>query len=220
MCGICGEVQSAPTARVDLARLSAMCQTIIHRGPDSQGVHIDGPAGLGSTRLAIIDVEGGQMPLSNEDDSIWIVFNGEIYNFAELRNRLERAGHRFATRTDTETIVHLYEEDGMRFVRQLNGMFALAIWDARRRRLVLARDHLGVKPLFYAALPDRLVFASEIKPLIAGGVSREIDPLALHDYLSLNYVPGPRTIFSAVRKLPPGHWLTFDVDTKYRLSQM
>jgi asparagine synthase (glutamine-hydrolysing) len=213
MCGICGEVQRAPTAQVDMARLNAMCRTITHRGPDSQGMHSDGSAALGSTRLAIIDVEGGHMPLSNEDGSVWIVFNGEIYNFAQLRNWLQSTGHRFATRTDTETIVHLYEEYGMEFARKLNGMFALAIWDARQRRLVLARDHLGVKPLFYAILPDRLVFASEIKPLLINGVSREIDSLALHDYLSLNYVPGPRTIFKAVRKLPPGHWLVYDADT-------
>ncbi len=190
-----------------------MCDTIVHRGPDAHGCYVNGPVGLGSRRLSIIDVDGGRMPIANEDETVWVVYNGEIYNYPSLRERLERAGHHFATNTDTETIVHLYEEEGDDFVRHLNGMFALALWDQRKRRLVLARDHLGIKPLFYAVTDDRLVFGSEIKALLADGVDREIDPIALHDYLSLNYVPGPRTMFAGVRKLPAGHLLTVEAES-------
>ncbi len=213
MCGICGKVYYDPQRPVEREILAAMCNTIVHRGPDSQGVYVQGQVGLGATRLSIIDVEGGHMPISNEDGSVWIVYNGEVYNFLHLRQRLEQAGHRFATHSDTETIVHLYEEEGDDFVRFLNGMFALAIWDERRQRLVLARDQLGIKPLFYAELGDRLVFASEIKAMLPDGMQRSIDPVALHDYLSLNYVPGPRTMFAAIRKLLPGHLLTFEAAT-------
>ena len=213
MCGICGEIKFDARAQSDAEMIRAMCATILHRGPDEQRIHMDGRVGLGSTRLAIIDVVGGHMPLANEDGTVWIVYNGETYNFARLREWLERAGHVFATHSDTETIVHLYEQEGDAFVRHLNGMFALAIWDARRRRLVLARDHVGIKPLYYAELDDRLVFGSELKPLLVNGMSREIDALALHDYLSLNYVPGPRTIFARAKKLLPGHLLVFDADT-------
>lgn len=210
MCGICGKVyydRSRPAQREGLAK---MCYTLLHRGPDEQRVVTRGQVGLASARLAIIDVEGGHQPLSNEDGTVWIAYNGEVYNFPQLRAQLQRAGHRFATDSDTETLVHLYEERGDDFVCSLNGMFALAIWDEREQRLVLARDHLGIKPLYYAQLTDRLVFGSEIKALLADGIDNEIDPLALHDYLSLNYVPGPRTIFSTVRKLLPGHILTFE----------
>lgn len=210
MCGICGKVYHDAGRPVEREALATMCDTLLHRGPDEQGVFVRGQAGIGSTRLSIIDVEGGHQPMSNEDGTVWIAFNGEVYNYPQLRERLQRAGHRFATNSDTETIVHLYEEQGDDFVRSLNGMFALAVWDERKQRLVLARDHLGVKPLFYAELPDRLVFGSEIKALLADGIDRGIDPIALHDYLSLNYVPGPRTIFAAVRKLLPGHILTFE----------
>lgn len=213
MCGICGKVYFDPQRPVEHDVLVAMCNTITHRGPDDQGLYCQGPVGLGSTRLAIIDVAGGHMPLSNENGNVWMAYNGEVYNFQHLHERLERAGHRFATRSDTETIVHLYEEMGDDFARELNGMFALAIWDDRRKRLVLARDHLGIKPLFYAELDDRLVFGSEIKALLPDGIDRHVDPIALHDYLSINYVPGPRTMFAAVRKLPPGHILTFEAAT-------
>lgn len=214
MCGICGKVYYDQHRPVERGVLTAMCDTMMHRGPDSQGVHIDGAAGIGSTRLSIIDVPGGRMPIPNEDETVWIVFNGEIYNYQHLRERLERAGHRFTTHSDTETILHLYEEVGDSFAEMLNGMFAVAIWDSRRRRLVLARDHVGIKPLFYAELKDRLLFGSEIKPLLVDGVDRSIDPIALHDYLSLNYVPGPRTIFSSVRKLLPGHIMTYEARTQ------
>ena len=213
MCGICGKVYYDHRRPVEREVLAAMCDTIVHRGPDEQGLYVKGQAGLGSQRLSIIDVAGGHMPLSNEDGSVWIAYNGEVYNFPYLRERLERSGHRFATHSDTETIVHLYEEEGDNCVRFLNGMFALAIWDERRQRLLLARDHLGIKPLFYAQLDDRLVFGSEIKALLCDGIDRRIDAVALHDYLSLNYVPGPRTMFAAIKKLLPGHILTFEAQT-------
>jgi asparagine synthase (glutamine-hydrolysing) len=158
-------------------------------------------------RLSIIDLAGGHQPISNEDGTVWVVFNGEIYNYRELRPGLEARGHRFATNSDTEAIVHLYEEYGAEFVQHLRGMFAIALWDKARQTLVLVRDRLGIKPLYYADLGDRLVWGSELKPLLAEGVPREIDRQALHDYLSYNYVPGPRSIFKAVRKLPPGHRL-------------
>ncbi len=220
MCGICGKVYYDRERPVEPELLAAMRDQLLHRGPDEQGLFVAGQVGLGSARLSIIDVERAHQPLSNEDGTVWVVYNGEVYNFPHLRERLQRAGHRFATSSDTETIVHLYEEEGERFVRSLNGMFALAIWDARRQRLLLARDHLGIKPLFYAQLHDRLIFGSEIKTLLPDGVERRIDPQALHDYLSLNYVPGPRTIFSAVRKLLPGHVLTFDAaDRRVRIER-
>jgi asparagine synthase (glutamine-hydrolysing) len=213
MCGICGIVYFDRSRDVDQALLGTMCDTIHHRGPDQQGFYVNGPVGLGSVRLSIIDVAGGKMPISNEDGNVWIVYNGEVYNFPALRDRLERAGHRFETHTDTEAIVHLYEELGDDFARELNGMFACAMWDERQGRLILARDQMGIKPLYYAELSDRLVFGSEIKAMLDAGIDREIDPIALHDYLSLNYVPGPRTIFKAIKKLPPGHILTYEAAT-------
>jgi asparagine synthase (glutamine-hydrolysing) len=210
VCGIVGKIYFEQARPVERNVLEAMCDTIVHRGPDADGYYLNGPVGLGSRRLSIIDVDGGRMPISNEDKTVWVVYNGELYNFQSLRERLQRAGHRFATNSDTETIVHLYEEEGDDFVRYLNGMFAVAIWDDRKKRLVLARDHIGIKPLFYSVTADRLLFGSEIKALLPDGIDREIDPIALHDYLSLNYVPGPRTLFAGVQKLPPGHILTFD----------
>lgn len=214
MCGICGKIYYDRQRPVEPEIITNMNHTISHRGPDNHGVHTSGQVGLGSARLSIIDIEGGHMPLTNEDGTVWITYNGEIYNFPQLRQDLQRAGHRFTTHSDTETIVHLYEEKGDDFARCLNGMFALAIWDERQQRLVLARDHLGIKPLFYAQLEDRLVFGSEIKTLLVDGIDHRIDPVALHDYLSLNYVPGPHTMFAAVRKLLPGHLLIFEASTR------
>jgi asparagine synthase (glutamine-hydrolysing) len=187
-----------------------MCDTIRHRGPDEQGFYVKGPVGLGSARLAIIDVEGGHQPLHNEDSTIWCVFNGEIYNFLELRSELLRRGHRFATRSDTEVMIHLYEEYGDAFVERLQGMFAVALWDERRERLVLARDRLGIKPLFWMVHDGALLFGSEIKVLLAADVPRRVDPAALHDYLSFDYVPGPRTMFEGIQKLQAGHLLIWD----------
>jgi len=207
MCGIAGKLNKDRNKPVEAGAVRAMCQTIVHRGPDDEGIYTDGPVGLGMRRLSIIDLVGGHQPLSNEDGTVWVVFNGEIYNYRDLRPGLEARGHRFATNSDTEVIVHLYEEYGADFVKHLRGMFAIALWDRARETLVLVRDRLGIKPLYYAPLGDRLVWGSEIKALLADGVPREIDPQALHEYLSYNYVPGPRSIFKSVRKLQPGHRL-------------
>jgi asparagine synthase (glutamine-hydrolysing) len=213
MCGICGIAYYDKARCAEGEMLSAMCELIRHRGPDEQGIHVSGPVGLGSTRLSIIDVKGGHMPLSNEDKTVWITYNGEVYNFPELRKRLQASGHRFSSHTDTEAIVHLYEEEGENFLQHLKGMFAIAIWDERKGKLLLARDRIGIKPLYYAQLHDRFVFGSELQTLYPAGVEREVDRLALHDYLSLNYVPGPRTILKGVRKLPPGHLLICHPET-------
>ncbi len=207
MCGIAGTFRprsDRPVTREDVAR---MCDVLRHRGPDDEGIHLDGGLGLGMRRLSIIDLATGRQPIANEDGTVWTVFNGEIYNFPELRAELAARGHVFRTAADTEVIVHLYEDLGLRFLERLRGMFALAVWDARRRRLVLARDRLGIKPLYWAETRDGLLFGSELKAVLAGGAPRDVDRQALHDYLSLNYVPGPRSIFTAVRKLPPGHLL-------------
>ena len=187
-----------------------MCAAITHRGPDDEGVLLLDGVGLGSKRLSIIDLEGGHQPIANEDETLWIVFNGEIYNHPELRQELIAAGHRFRTRTDTEAIVHGYEQWGDGCVERLNGMFAFAIWDRRKRTLLLARDRVGIKPLYYTVEPRRLLFASELKSILtAPGVTPEVDPVALDDYLALEYVPSPRSIFKGIAKLPPGHILTW-----------
>src|ERR1043166_9744183 len=179
MCGIAGKVYRDPARGVEPEALDAMCQTLVHRGPDDMGVYLDGPVGLAMRRLSVIDVDAGRQPIHNEDRTVWTVYNGEIYNFVELRHELEARGHRFSTRTDTEVIVHLYEERGLDFVQALNGMFAIALWDGARRRLVLARDRLGIKPLYVAALGDRLLFGSEIKALLADGMRATVDLDAL-----------------------------------------
>ncbi len=205
MCGIAGQIALDPTTRLDESDVRPMCDVIVHRGPDDQGFHVDGPLAMGMRRLSIIDLAGGHQPLFNEDGTIAVIQNGEIYNFRELREELERKGHRFATHSDTEAIVHLYEEYGTAFVEKLRGMFAIAIWDAPKRRLLLARDRLGIKPLYYGKANGRLLFGSELKSLLAAGLDRTIDPQALHDYLTLTHIPAPATIFRDARKLPPGH---------------
>ncbi len=185
-----------------------MLTSMAHRGPDDEGIYVDGSIGLGSNRLSIIDLEGGRMPIANEDETVWVVLNGEIYNYRELRDELLSRGHRFRTATDTEVIVHLYEEKGTRCVDKLRGMFAFALWDATEQQLILARDRLGQKPLFYHDGGRRLAFASEIKGLLSlGDIPRETDDESLHDYLSLRFVPSPRTMLKGVRKLPPAHML-------------
>src|SRR5881628_3491793 len=209
MCGIAGKVYLEPHRGVEPDALAAMCQALVHRGPDDYGVHLDGNVGLAMRRLAVIDVDTGRQPIHNEDRSVWTVYNGEIYNFAELQRELEARGHRFYTRTDTEVIVHLYEEYGLDFVRYLNGMFAIGLWDETRRRLVLARDRLGIKPLFYSHLPDRLLFGSEIKAILADGLQPTTDLDALSHYLSLLYIPAPYTIYREIRKLEAGHILVW-----------
>lgn len=202
MCGICGIVSLDGTA-VDPGPLDRMCDALLHRGPDAAGTLVDGPIAFGMRRLSIIDIEGGDQPIANEDGSIHVVQNGEIYNYRELRSDLERNGHRFATQSDTEVLVHLYEERGPRFVEGLRGMFALAVWDARERRLLLARDRFGIKPLAYRAERGNLLFASELRALPAG----EIDLDALQAFLAFNSIPSPLTIWRGTRKLPAGHLL-------------
>ena len=210
MCGICGMFEPEVERKPEPALIETMCRTLAHRGPDDEGTFIANGVGLGSRRLSIIDVAGGHQPIHNEDRSIWIVFNGEIYNCRQLRALLEKLGHGFYTRTDTETIVHAYEEFGDECVKYLNGMFAFAIWDASRRRLFLARDRFGIKPLYYAVVDKQLVFASEMKALLEHPlIERRIDFVALNEYLSFEYVPTPRTIFKGIRRLPPGCRLVF-----------
>jgi asparagine synthase (glutamine-hydrolysing) len=205
MCGICGIVHRDPEFPIDPATLDSMMDTLAHRGPDGRGVHVAGGVGLGHRRLSIIDLTGGAQPMYNEDRSIAIVFNGEIYNYLELIPELRARGHQFASVCDTEVIIHLYEELGPECVERLNGMFAFAVWDGRTRSLLLARDRLGKKPLYYATVGDRLVFASELKALLGDPAFRaEVDVAALDDYLSYGYVPGEECILRGVRKLPPG----------------
>src|SRR6185312_1868125 len=211
MCGICGIYEPKRETEIPCSVLKPMADTIYHRGPDDEGFYSAPGVGLAHRRLSIIDLEGGHQPLANEDESIWIVFNGEVYNFEELNRRYLSSGHTFRTRSDTETIVHLYEELGEKVFAELRGMFAIALWDGRRKRMLLARDRIGKKPLFYSWDGKRLVFGSEIKALWpAGGISQEMDPQALSDYFSYQYVPAPKTIYRDVRKLRPGHYLVIE----------
>jgi asparagine synthase (glutamine-hydrolysing) len=211
MCGIAGVLHFDQSTPVDLDRLTAMSTAIAHRGPDGCGQFVAPGIGLAHRRLSIIDLAGGSQPLGNEGGSIQVVFNGEIYNYLELRRELESKGHKFRTRSDTEVLVHLYEELGERLVDRLRGMFAFALWDAPRRRLLLARDRLGIKPLYYVRTEDELLFCSELKGILAyDGMARDVDPAALEDYLAFGFVPGERSIFRSIRKLLPGHTLTID----------
>jgi asparagine synthase (glutamine-hydrolysing) len=207
MCGIAGELRLDAGERADARRVRRMCDVMVHRGPDSFGEYSDGEVSLGMRRLAIVDVAGGLQPLGNEDGSVQVVCNGEIYNAPQLMRELEARGHRLGTRSDVEVIAHLYEERGVDVAAALDGMFAFALWDARNRRLVLGRDRLGIKPLYLAEVGRRLLFGSEAKCLLAGGLEPEIDRQSLHDYLTLGYVAGPASIFAGARQLPPGHVL-------------
>jgi asparagine synthase (glutamine-hydrolysing) len=208
MCGIAGQFLLQAPGGVTRDTIERMLAPIAHRGPDGRGIHLEGPVGLGHCRLAIIDPEGGVQPMANEDETIWIVFNGEIYNFAALRADLLARGHQFRSRSDTEVILHLYEEYGTDCVKRLDGMFAFALWDGRRRRLLLVRDRVGIKPLYYAEAGGALDFASELKSILThDAVPRDLDPAALHQFLAFHYVPGERTLFRSIRKLPPGHFL-------------
>jgi asparagine synthase (glutamine-hydrolysing) len=209
MCGITGKVYHRKDRPVESETLWAMCQTLVHRGPDDQGFYTKNNVGLAMRRLSIIDLETGKQPIHNEDHTVWTACNGEIYNFPDLRRELQARGHGFYTRTDTEVIVHLYEEHGLDFVHHLNGMFAIALWDENQRQLVLVRDRLGIKPLFYAQLSDRLLFGSEIKAILAEGLQPTIDLQALSHYLSLLYIPSPHTIYREIRKLEAGHLLLY-----------
>lgn len=208
MCGIAGKLVFDPMAQVAESDIHQMLAPLVHRGPDGNGIHLDRNVGLGHCRLSIIDLSGGGQPMANEDRTVWVVFNGEIYNFCELRDRLLARGHTFRSRSDTEVIVHLYEDFGTDCVNELRGMFAFALWDARGRRLFLARDRVGIKPLYYAQSSTGFRFASELKAVIAdSGVDRALDPEAVRTFLSFNYLPGEATLFKSVRKLLPGHWL-------------
>jgi asparagine synthase (glutamine-hydrolysing) len=224
MCGIAGGIWNDPKLVLDRTTLERMVDVLTHRGPDDAGIYFDHstscpsseiPTGvaLGARRLAIIDVESGQQPIGNEDGTVWVVHNGEIYNHRELRQRLESSGHVFRTSCDTETLVHLYEEEGTDFVQHLSGMFALAIWDGVRKQLVLARDRLGQKPLIYRHEPGRLLFASEIKSLLQiPGLRRKLRPEAIDQFLTYQYVPHPGTIFTEFKKLPPAHLAIYSQD--------
>ena len=230
MCGIAGIVQLKGTEPVSAASVEAMCQVLVHRGPDDWGMafgspeenptgigdrdHIFSfpsrvPVGLGHQRLSIIDLSpAGRQPMPNEDGTLWILFNGEIYNFADLRPGLEAKGHRFRSHTDTEAVLHLYEEEGVECLQRLNGMFALAIWDSKRGELLLARDRFGIKPLYYAFTAGNFAFASEMKSLLAAlDLPRQLNLEALHRYLTFLWVPEPDTILESVKKVPAGHWM-------------
>lgn len=209
MCGICGIIlrDDGPTQE---SAVRAMAETIRRRGPDDDGFHSDSRASLGMRRLSVIDLVTGRQPMQNEDASIQVVFNGELYNFLEIRAALQSKGHRFHTQSDSEIIPHLYEEYGEDYAGHLNGMFGIAVWDAKNKKLILTRDRLGVKPLYYAEYPDRLLFGSEAKAILAApGVSRDLDPFALNQYLTYEYVPPPRSIYTKIKKLAPGEQLTY-----------
>ena len=210
MCGIAGICSTQPGFRVDEATVQQMCQCIVHRGPDDEGIYVHNGVGLGMRRLGIIDLPGGRQPIHNEDETIWVVFNGEVYNFRELRAELERAGHHFYTNTDTEVIVHLYEELGRDCVEKLRGMFAFAVYDERRDSLLLARDRLGKKPLHYSVREGQLLFGSEIKSLLAVAPDlADVDQEAILQYFYFGYILDPSTAFRNIRKLPPGFSLEF-----------
>src|SRR5438477_7834389 len=210
MCGICGVAGGEPAAGLDL--VARMCDSMVHRGPDDAGIEqLDGVT-LGMRRLSIIDLAGGHQPMHNEDSTVWVVENGEVYNHRELREQLIAAGHTFVTQSDTEVLVHGYEQWGEGVVERLNGMFAFAVLDRRRSVLLLARDRVGIKPLHYAIDGERLVFASELKALLRDGALRGgVDPIALDEYLAYEFVPSPRSIVRGISKLRPGHTLTWSV---------
>jgi asparagine synthase (glutamine-hydrolysing) len=211
MCGIAGIANTELSAVQDVETIRIMCNAIVHRGPDDEGFYVGEGAGLGMRRLSIIDLFGGHQPIHNEDRNVWVVFNGEIYNFPELRKGLESGGHSFYTHSDTEVIVHLYEELGADFLRKLRGMFAIALWDERRKTLLLARDRLGKKPLHYALHNDNLYFGSEIKSLFAVAPElADVDREAMLSYFQFGYIPDPLTAFRSIRKLSPGHLLEFE----------
>src|ERR1051325_1909534 len=219
MCGICGQYNFGNLAPVQRRDIEAMTRTITHRGPDDEGYYVEGPLGFGFRRLSIIDVSGGHQPMADQEESVWVIFNGEIYNFPELKRELEGHGHEFRTKSDTEVIIHGYKQWGDDVLNRLNGMFGLAIWDARRKRLVLARDPLGIKLLYYKVEAGRLYFGSEMRPIReAIGDKAEVDPTSLNLFLRYRYTPSPYTILKGVRKLAPGTKLTVQ-DGSYEVSR-
>jgi len=214
MCGICGIYNASSKEPASHAIIERMTRLMAHRGPDDSGLHLDGPLGLGFARLSIIDLDGGHQPMCNETGDLWLVFNGEIWNYQALRRELEQKGHRFRTKGDSETILHAYEEYGTDCVTHLQGMFGFAIWDSHRQRLFLARDRAGKKPLYYTCVDGNFIFASEIKALLGHPhVRREPDVQALADFLSIRYVPAPATLFANIYKVRPGHWLLYEHGT-------
>jgi len=220
MCGIAGILEFERDMQADEAALRKMCRVMTHRGPDDDGFYRDGPVGLGMRRLSIVDLATGHQPISNEDGSLWIVFNGEIYNHAAEREQLIARGHEYRTHSDTETIIHLYEEYGRDCVQHLRGMFAFAIWDRKKRTIFIARDRLGIKPLYYRVTPERLLFGSEIKVLLAhGGVRAEFNRGVLPEYLAFGYLSGEETFYSGIRKLPSGHTMEIGSDGTLDIRQ-
>ncbi len=211
MCGICGQFNFGDRAPVARRTVEAMTASLVHRGPDDEGSYVEGPVGLGFRRLSIIDLAGGHQPMSDRDGAVWVVFNGEIYNFPELKSELESHGHVFQTRSDTEVIVHGYKQWGDDVFNHLNGMFGVAIWDVRNERLLVARDPFGIKLIYYQVADGRLRFASEMRGVLAGGSDEpEVDPLALNLFLRYRFTPSPHTIVKGVRKLAPGTMLTVE----------
>jgi asparagine synthase (glutamine-hydrolysing) len=211
MCGICGQVKIADDEPVDRETIRRMARTMIHRGPDDEGYFFDRSLGFGFRRLSIIDLAGGHQPMSDAEESVWLVFNGEIYNYKELRPELERRGHKFRTQSDTEVIIHGYKEWGEQVFSRLNGMFGVAIWDVKKKKLVVARDAMGIKLIYYQIADGKLNFGSEIRPVLAAGNSRpEVDTNALNLFLRFRYTPSPLTIFSGVKKLAPGTMLVVE----------
>jgi len=211
MCGICGQYNFKERDPVASGTIQRMVGTLVHRGPDDEGYYLSGPLGFGFRRLSIIDLAGGHQPMSDRGKSVWVVFNGEIYNFPELKKELEGAGHVFKTRSDTEVIIHGYKEWGDKVLNRLNGMFGLAIWDERRKRLVIARDAMGIKLVYYKIESDRVYFASEIRAILAATDKKpDIDPVSLNMFLRYRYTPSPYTLFDNIRKLAPGTMLVFE----------
>src|SRR5580692_7418066 len=220
MCGIAGILELRRDARANAEALREMCRVITHRGPDDDGFYTDGAAGIGMRRLSIVDVAGGHQPISNEDGSLWIVFNGEIYNHLELRQQLVARGHHYSSHSDTESILHLFEEYGADCVQHLRGMFAFAIWNRNTKTLFIARDRLGIKPLYYKLSPERLLFGSEIKTLFAhGGIRPEFNRAALPEYLAFGYLSGEESFYDGILKLLPGHTMTIGPSGKAEIRQ-
>src|SRR5438094_3600322 len=208
MCGICGQFNFGRNESVQPDTIRRMTQTMVHRGPDDDGYYFSGSLGLGFRRLSIIDLAGGHQPMSDAEETVWVTLNGEIYNFKELRADLESRGHSFRTESDTEVIIHGYKEWGIDVLNQLNGMFGLAIWDVRKKRLVVARDAMGIKLIYYRVSGKQITFGSEIRAILAGQESRtDVDPLALNMFLRFRYTPSPLTIFQGIRKLAAGAML-------------
>src|SRR5579864_6243509 len=219
MCGICGIFHRDRARRVERDTLAEMNQRIVHRGPDDDGFFVEANVGLAMRRLSIIDIKTGHQPIANEDEDVWIVYNGEIYNHQDLRKELQSRGHRYRTKSDTETIVHLYEEYGRDCVKHLRGMFAFAIWDRRRRHLFIARDRLGIKPLYYHFDGQTLLFGSEIKTILAfPGVRAEFNRATLAEYLAFGYIPEPETMYAGINKLLPGHAMEIGEGGSPRIS--